>query len=244
LPEPTQGAGTPAPVLLEPNFVTNCYNLLHSVTLLCSNLVYHFHLLLQTSFVPLSSLMQRFLTSYGVYFNKKHERTGYLYQNRYKSIQCSTESYFLELLRYIHLNPVRSGIIENVDTLGSYPWTGHGALIGQTDRTWQETKSTLSYFSKSEDTARIKYNNFVLEGLKNNADEERVKFESVLKINDTEHGDKDVTQARAVICAWLYDQLSYTAVAISQRLGITRQVVARRVKVGRVLIQQKELVLE
>ena len=151
----------------------------------------HIHLLLQISFVPMSSFMQKLLTSYGVYFNKKHNRSGYLYQNRYKSIQCSTESYFLELLRYIHLNPVRSGSVESVGMLSSYPWTGHGALLGKVSRDWQETQSALSCFAKAEDTARIKYNNFLLEGLDKNIEEERKKFESVLALNDTEYNVAD-----------------------------------------------------
>ncbi len=70
----------------------------------------HFHLLIKTGTVPLSSAMRRLLTGYAVSFNKRHRRWGHLFQNRYKSILCQEEAYLLELTRYIHLNPLRAGL--------------------------------------------------------------------------------------------------------------------------------------
>ena len=67
----------------------------------------HFHLLLQTGNTAISTVMRRLLTGYAVSFNKRHERQGRLFQNRYKSILCQQEPYLLELVRYIHLNPLR-----------------------------------------------------------------------------------------------------------------------------------------
>ncbi|MDD2320493.1 MAG: transposase [Geobacteraceae bacterium] len=67
----------------------------------------HFHLLLRCKCVELSRFMRRLLTGYAVYFNLRHNRSGHLFQNRYKSIFCEEESYLLELIRYIHLNPHR-----------------------------------------------------------------------------------------------------------------------------------------
>jgi REP element-mobilizing transposase RayT len=71
------------------------------------------------------------LTGYAVSFNLRHKRAGHLFQNRYKSIVCDDEAYRLELLRYIHLNPLRAGIVTTLDALARYPWSGHRQLIGE-----------------------------------------------------------------------------------------------------------------
>jgi len=71
----------------------------------------HFHLLLRTGNSPISVLMKRLLTGYAINFNRRHNRYGHLFQNRYKSILCQEDSYLLELVRYIHLNPLRAGLV-------------------------------------------------------------------------------------------------------------------------------------
>ncbi len=63
----------------------------------------HFHLLIRTGKISLSDLMRKVLTGYAIYFNRRHKRSGYVYQNRYKSILCQEDVYLLELVRYIHL---------------------------------------------------------------------------------------------------------------------------------------------
>ena len=67
----------------------------------------HFHLLLRTGTVPLATVMRRLLTGYAIAFNYRHHRRGHLFQNRYKSILCQEDTYLMELVRYIHLNPLR-----------------------------------------------------------------------------------------------------------------------------------------
>ena len=74
----------------------------------------HFHLLLKTGSVGLSTVMRRLLTGYAVTFNKRHHRWGHLFQNRYKSILCQEEAYLLELTRYIHLNPLRAKLVAGI----------------------------------------------------------------------------------------------------------------------------------
>jgi putative transposase len=80
----------------------------------------HFHLLLRTGAVPISTLMRRLLTGYAVSHNLRHERFGHLFQNRYKSILCQEDPYILELVRYIHLNPLRAKIASDMDHLDTY----------------------------------------------------------------------------------------------------------------------------
>ena len=91
----------------------------------------HFHLLLRTGPTPLSKVMRRIMTGYAVTFNKRHRRSGHLFQNRYKSVVCEEEPYLLELIRYIHLNPLRAGLVKDLKELDKYPWTGHSSILGK-----------------------------------------------------------------------------------------------------------------
>ena len=84
----------------------------------------HAHLLFKSGFKGISSVMRSLLTGYAIYFNRKHKRTGHLFENRYKSILCEEDRYLLALIRYIHLNPVRAGIVKEIDSLDRYPWCG------------------------------------------------------------------------------------------------------------------------
>jgi REP element-mobilizing transposase RayT len=90
----------------------------------------HFHLLLRTGLTPLSTVMRRLMTGYAVTFNIRHRRSGHLFQNRYKSVICEEDPYLLELIRYIHLNPLRAKLVEDLKALDKYPWSGHSAILG------------------------------------------------------------------------------------------------------------------
>ena len=91
----------------------------------------HFHLLLRTGPTALSKVMRRLMTGYAVTFNIRHRRSGHLFQNRYKSIICEEDPYLLELIRYIHLNPLRAKLVQDVKELEKYVWTGHSAILGR-----------------------------------------------------------------------------------------------------------------
>jgi len=71
------------------------------------------------------------MTGYAVTFNKRHKRSGHLFQNRYKSVICEEDPYLLELIRYIHLNPLRAKLVQDLKELDKYPWTGHSTLLGK-----------------------------------------------------------------------------------------------------------------
>ena len=109
--------------------------------------------------------MRRLLTGYVIGFNRRHGRSGQLFQNRYKSIVCQEETYLRELVGYIHLNPVRAGMVEGLDELKRYKFCGHSALMGKVKREWQDTGYVLGYFGKRESEARKKYESFVKEGV-------------------------------------------------------------------------------
>jgi putative transposase len=125
----------------------------------------HFHLLLQTGSTPIATFMRRLLTGYAVTFNRRHDRHGHLFQNRYKSILCQEEPYLLELVRYIHLNPLRSGIVSSLEELERYRYSGHGQLMGRYEDSWLATDDILLRFAKTTNPARKIYSAFVAEGV-------------------------------------------------------------------------------
>lgn len=83
----------------------------------------HFHLLLRPRGMPLATMMRCLLTGYAVWYNRRHARNGHLFQNRNKSIVVEEDSYFLELVRPIHLNPVRAGMLGQLSELDRLPHT-------------------------------------------------------------------------------------------------------------------------
>jgi REP element-mobilizing transposase RayT len=125
----------------------------------------HFHLLLRTGKIPISTVMRRLLTGYAVSFNHRHRRHGHLFQNRYKSILCQQEPYLLELVRYIHLNPLRAGIVEDLTALETYAFSGHSRLTGGILDDWQAVDSVLAHFGKQMKAARRHYRRFIQEGI-------------------------------------------------------------------------------
>jgi REP element-mobilizing transposase RayT len=125
----------------------------------------HYHLLIRTGATPLSSAMKKLLTGYVVNFNRRHKRHGYLFQNRYKSIVCEEERYLMELVRYIHLNPYRAGLVKDMAGLAGYPWSGHGTLMGKREREWQERGEILGRFGGDERKGRRGYARFMAEGM-------------------------------------------------------------------------------
>jgi REP element-mobilizing transposase RayT len=90
----------------------------------------HCHLLVRTARKPLPRAMRSLLTGYAGAFNRRHRPSGHLLQNRYKSLVVEEEPYCLELVRYLHLNPVRAGVVANLRGLDRYPYSGHATVMG------------------------------------------------------------------------------------------------------------------
>jgi REP element-mobilizing transposase RayT/predicted DNA-binding protein (UPF0251 family) len=125
----------------------------------------HAHILLRSGTEGLPVFMRRFLTGYAVAFNRRHDRYGHLFQNRYKSIVCEEDAYFKELVRYIHLNPLRAGIVASMGELDRYAWCGHSAVMGQKRLDWQDVEYVLEGFGKTQNEARVAYQEFVQKGI-------------------------------------------------------------------------------
>ncbi len=125
----------------------------------------HAHFLLRSGQVPLATVMRRLLTGYAVRFNRRHRREGHLFQNRYKSIVCQEDAYLRELVRYIHLNPIRAGIVPSLSDLNDYAYCGHSALMGRKTRAWQDVDYVLSCFGETRGRAKREYGSYMKAGL-------------------------------------------------------------------------------
>jgi REP element-mobilizing transposase RayT len=125
----------------------------------------HFHLLLMPTSTPLSYFMRRLLTGYALSFNRHNNRSGHLFQNRYKSIVCEEEPYLLELVRYIHLNPLRAGMVADLNELDHYKWAGHAVLMGNKQLETQNTTAILERFGDTTTQAQLNYRQFIFDGI-------------------------------------------------------------------------------
>jgi REP element-mobilizing transposase RayT len=125
----------------------------------------HVHILFKSGKSGISDVMRKLLTWYALYFNRLHNRTGHLFENRYKSILCDEENYLLALVRYIHLNPVRAGIIRTLEELDRYRWSGHLAIVGEKKHPWMDTETVLSRFGRTKKKAITEYRRFVQEDI-------------------------------------------------------------------------------
>jgi REP element-mobilizing transposase RayT len=125
----------------------------------------HVHLLLFSGPSGIAAFMRRLLTGYAIGFNRRYRRSGHLFQNRYKSIVCEEDVYLLELVRYIHLNPLRASVVKSIEELDRYRWSGHSVLVGKRANEWQECGYVLRQFADKPKTAMRVYRQFVDEGV-------------------------------------------------------------------------------
>ena len=125
----------------------------------------HFHLLLKTGQFPIATVMRRLLTGYTMFYNRWHRRYGHLFQNRYKSILCQEDTYLLQVVRYIHLNPLRAGLVSTLEALDRSVYSGHSTIMGKRKNDWQDTAGVLRLFADKKSLARRRYRVFVKNGI-------------------------------------------------------------------------------
>ena len=124
----------------------------------------HVHILFKSGKAGISTVMRKLLTWYAQYFNRKHGRTGHLFENRYKSILCDENNYLLALIRYIHLNPVRANLVTTLEQLDRYPWSGHRTLMGKAKHPWMDVDQALVEFGSTRRKAVNSYHRFMQAG--------------------------------------------------------------------------------
>jgi putative transposase len=116
----------------------------------------HVHLVLRREGRPLGQLMRRLLTGHSVSFNRRHRRAGHLFQNRYRAVLCEEDAYLLQLVRYVHLNPVRAKLVKDPST---YEWSSHRAYLRRRAPAWLRTEMVLEQLG-----GRAAYRRFISEG--------------------------------------------------------------------------------
>lgn len=139
------------------------YRVRHGATLYAYVLmINHVHLLLETGKTPLSQIMQALQFTYAQYYNWRYEKTGHLFQGRYRAILCDRDAYLLELVRYLHLNPART---ETPANPWRYRWSSHPAYMGKPSPVRVETSLVLRQFGARLGPARRAYLAFLAQGL-------------------------------------------------------------------------------
>ncbi len=133
----------------------------------------HLHLLVRTGSKPISTFMHRLLTGYAICYNRREDRNGHVFQGRFKSILVQEEEYFLQLVKYIHLNPLKAGVVDNYESLLYYSWSGHASLLGVKNTSWQDVDFVLSKFNIQDSKPRQKYLKFIKEEM---SDKETLKL--------------------------------------------------------------------
>lgn len=123
----------------------------------------HYHLVVETIEGNLSKGMRQLNGVYTQYYNRRHERSGHVFQGRYKAVHVDKEPYLLELSRYVVLNPVRARMVKDV---GDWPWSSYSATLGKgAPLVWLETDWLLSQFGQQRNRAQARYIDFVRAGV-------------------------------------------------------------------------------
>lgn len=117
----------------------------------------HFHLLIEIGSHRLHEIMHRLLGGFSISYNRRHRHRGHVFMSRFKSILVCRDEYLYELIRYIHLNPLRAGLVGRLSELADYPWTGHRAIIRGEEHVWYSVKDVLSAFGTDEAESRRAY---------------------------------------------------------------------------------------
>lgn len=147
----------------------------------------HFHLLIEVAEKPLSKVMQSLLYRYTRHYNQRYHQVGHLFQGRYKAIVCDKESYLLELVRYLHLNPVRARLVRDPS---DYPWSSHRAYLGDRDGVGIAVEEILSYWSKRKKQAVAAYEQFALDRIEQGHREDYYRVKEQRYLGDEEFVEK------------------------------------------------------
>ncbi|MGH7884533.1 MAG: transposase [Thermodesulfobacteriota bacterium] len=145
------------------------YHLRYGILIHCYVLMNnHYHVVMETPRANLVKVMHGLNSRYTGYFNRKYSRSGHLFQGRYKAIIVEKEEYLVELSRYIHLNPVRIGMVQKSE---EYKWSSYeGFIKNKKELEWINYEWILSSFSKVKSISRSKYREYVREGIKDSVE--------------------------------------------------------------------------
>lgn len=134
----------------------------------------HIHTAIRISEQPLSALMRWLGTEYARFLNRERNRSGHVFERRHRALLVADDSYLLGLIKYIHLNPVRAGLVARPE---SYPWSSHRCYLGHESLAWLSTASILARFARDKNKARAAFVRFMDEEDTASGSEAEVIFE-------------------------------------------------------------------
>ena len=188
----------------------------------------HVHLIVQVAEVELSRIMQNVAFRYTRWVNRREGRSGHLFQGRFQALLVDADAYLLELTRYVHLNPVRAGLVEDP---AEYPWSGHRAYLGQDHLPWLHTERVLSQFGRSLGDARRRYREFVAAGVAgNHRSEFHVGNEDPRVLADDQFLERVLGKAVGSAAPPTRDAIIET---VCRRYGVTPEALASRSRLRR-----------
>lgn len=209
--------------------------LIHSYVLMDN----HYHLILETPKGNLLKVMHGINGGYTGYFNRKHRRSGHLFQGRYKGILVDKDNYLVQLSRYVHLNPVRAGIVERTE---QYRWSAYPQYIGKgKDYQWVEYAWILSKFGHDIKSARKKYREYVEEGLRETIESplknlysgiilgEKVYIEKIKKMLKGKDLSHEIIERKRLIAELLPEEVIRT---VAMAFGIEEKTIKEKGRKG------------
>lgn len=213
----------------------------------------HVHLILRTGSIPLSRAMARLGTGYAGGFNRRHDRPGHLFQNRYKALLVESDEYLRTLVRYVHLNPVRAGLVVSARALELHPWTGHAALVGRLDVPFLAVAEVLALFGESEQPARDALRAWM--SLEEGPSHDGAVIEPSAALSQLIEGvarefgvaareiglgvkRREVARARAIAAHVACDHLGIAQARVAARLGVGETAMTRTRARGQLLLPQ------
>jgi REP element-mobilizing transposase RayT len=218
----------------------------------------HVHLVLQTETGALSRVMRRLDTGYAVRFNRLRDRRGYLFMDRFRSRIVESDSDLIGLIRYVHGNPIGAGLVTSLDALASYPWCGHGALMGvRPALAFEAVGPALSLFDADPRQAREELAEWMAslgdgavpapagaEGAAPRADAPRSALRELLRAACVHYGiaphelgsgskQRRIARARSAVAFIAVVELGETGVAVARALGVSRAAISAALDRGR-----------
>jgi len=176
----------------------------------------HVHMAVQCPQAPLSDLMRLVASGYARATNRKYRRSGHLFERRHRALLLDDDTYLIELVRYIHHNPLRAGMVKD---LGAYRWSSHGAYLTGASPAWLTTRLVLSAFSPTTAAARAMYRSFMETP---GSDEMQARFRVGDPEDDRLVGRTELVQSpqdsRPIASAQTLEEL---AAAVCARHGVT-----------------------
>lgn len=232
------------------SFLRRLSDVLPEAKLLCFAWVLmpnHIHLVVRTGEVPLGRAMARVGTGYAMYFNRRYGRVGHLVQNRFKSRLVTSDDDFVNLIRYVHLNPLRAGIVKSLTDLRRHPWSGHSGLMGARPQTFHSWMKALALFGDELEEARRRLEEFMRAGLDEStraSESARDRLEplvdevclsvGIVRSDLTRgRGRRQVSDARSIIAYRATLELGLARAAIAEVIGVSASATSRCIQRGR-----------